>query len=51
MLGIAGLAFPWHSDRDRWRLTPGGIARVIADWQVIEIQHFGLAYSWVVLQA
>ncbi len=51
LLGLTGIAVPWHSVRDRWRLTPGGIAHVIAGWQVIETQHFGLAYTWVVLQA
>jgi SAM-dependent methyltransferase len=49
LLGLAGLDFEWHADRDRWRVTPGGAQYVIREFRVLEAQAFGRVYYFYVL--
>lgn len=49
LFGAAGLDFDWHVDRDRWRLTPGGVAHVVRAFRVLEEHWFDRVYYFGVL--
>jgi len=49
LVGAAGVDFPWHADRDRWRLTPGGAAHVVREFRIRESREFGRVYYYYVL--
>lgn len=49
LFGAAGIDFEWHADRDRWRLTPGGVRHVVRNFRVIEEQAFERVYYFYVL--
>lgn len=49
LFGAAGIDFEWHADRDRWRLTPGGVRHVVRGFRVIEEQAFERVYYFFVL--
>jgi SAM-dependent methyltransferase len=49
LLGVAGIDFEWHADRDRWRLTPGGAAYVVRGFKILEQHAFERVYYYYVL--
>ena len=49
LFGAAGLDFDWHAERDRWRLTPGGVAHVVRAFRIIEEHWFERVYYFGVL--
>ena len=49
LFGAAGLDFDWRVDRDRWRLSPGGMRHVLSAFRVIEEQTFDRVYHFAVV--
>ena len=49
LLGIAGIDGEWHAARDRWRLTPGGMAHLVQGFLVLEERQFGRTYAFYVV--
>jgi len=49
LFGATGLDFPWHDERDRWRLSPGGMRFIVRDFHILEEEHFDRIYDFYVL--
>lgn len=50
LFGAPGLAFPWKALRDRWRLTPGGLAVILAPFQSIQRYELGAVYHLAIVR-
>lgn len=49
LFGAPGIDFEWHAQKDRWRLTPGGVRHIVQAFRVIEERHFGQIFYFYVL--
>lgn len=49
LFGAGGVAFPWHTERERWVLTPGGARWVTSKFRVLE-ERIDPTYCFLVLQ-
>lgn len=48
LFGAADLGFEWRVARDRWRLSPGGLAHVLRDFEAVEVRNIDRVYHYAV---
>ncbi len=49
LFGAPGLDFEWRVERDRWRLSPGGVKHVLSAFRTLEEQTFDRVYYFAVV--